>query len=67
MKVVVVKVVVVMKVVVASEKEALIDRILTITRMAGGRNEIRGDYPGWAYKKNSPFRDLCLKVYDVTV
>ena len=48
---------------VASEKEALIEQIQTITRLAGGKTQIRGDYPGWAYKKNSPFRDLCLKVY----
>lgn len=48
---------------VESEKQALLDQIMAITEMAGGRNEIRGEYPGWTYQKNSPFRDLCLKVY----
>ncbi|MCR5715658.1 MAG: aminoacyl-histidine dipeptidase [Lachnospiraceae bacterium] len=48
---------------VASEKQALLTQIMTITSLAGGRNEIRGDYPGWAYRKESPFRDLCLNVY----
>lgn len=49
---------------VASEKEALIDQVQTITRLAGGKTEVRGNYPGWTYKKSSLFRDLCLKVYD---
>lgn len=49
---------------VASEKEALIDRIVTLTALLGGRTEISGDYPGWTYRKESPFRDLCVKVYE---
>ena len=48
---------------IASEKKALIDRITTITRLAGGKNDVRADYPGWAYRVESPFRDLCMKVY----
>lgn len=49
---------------VASEKEALITKIVTLTQVLGGTVEVTGDYPGWAYQKKSPFRDLCVKVYE---
>ena len=48
---------------VKSQKEALIEKAVTITRLAGGITKIRGDYPGWEYRQNSPFRELCLKIY----
>lgn len=49
---------------VASEKEALITKISVLTELLGGKAEVSGDYPGWTYRKNSPFRDLCVKVYE---
>lgn len=49
---------------VASEKEALIKKISTLTKVLGGTVEISGDYPGWTYRKESPFRDLCVKIYE---
>lgn len=49
---------------VASEKQALITRIATLTGLLGGCVEVNGDYPGWTYQKKSPFRDLCVKVYE---
>ncbi len=49
---------------VASEKDALLDKIQAITDTLGGRTEISGAYPGWTYQKNSPFRDLCVRVYE---
>lgn len=49
---------------VASEKDMLITKITALTKLLGGRTEISGDYPGWTYQKNSPFRDLCVKVYE---
>lgn len=49
---------------VASEKQALITRIATLTGLLGGIVEVNGDYPGWTYQKKSPFRDLCVKVYE---
>lgn len=49
---------------VASEKQALITRIATLTGLLGGTVEVNGDYPGWTYQKKSPFRDLCVKVYE---
>lgn len=49
---------------VASEKQALITKVTTLTKVLGGSVEITGDYPGWTYRKESPFRDLCVKVYE---
>ena len=49
---------------VASEKEALITKISALTGLLGGQVEVTGDYPGWTYRKESPFRDLCIKVYE---
>ncbi|MDE6949355.1 MAG: aminoacyl-histidine dipeptidase [Lachnospiraceae bacterium] len=49
---------------VSSEKELLITRISALTKLLGGTVEISGDYPGWTYQKESPFRDLCIKVYE---
>lgn len=48
---------------VTSEKEALITKVTTLTKVLGGSVEVSGDYPGWTYQKESPFRDLCIKVY----
>lgn len=49
---------------VASEKETLIGRIAALTELLGGNTEISGDYPGWTYKKESAFRDLCVEVFE---
>lgn len=49
---------------IESEKAALTDKVSAITELAGGRVGIRGSYPGWEYKKESAFRDLCVKVYE---
>ena len=51
---------------VASEKDTLITRISALTKLLGGRTKVSGDYPGWTYRKNSPFRDLCVKIYEET-
>lgn len=49
---------------VASEKEALIKKIAALTKVLGGSVEITGDYPGWTYRKESSFRNLCVKIYE---
>ena len=49
---------------VASEKETLIGRIAALTELLGGSTEISGDYPGWTYRKESAFRDLCVEVFE---
>lgn len=49
---------------VESEKQALITKVSALTKVLNGTVEITGDYPGWMYRKESPFRDLCVKVYE---
>ena len=48
---------------VESAKYALIDKLHAITELAGGSNEVTGDYPGWAYRKDSPLRDKMVALY----
>lgn len=49
---------------VESAKHALIDKLHAITELAGGSNEVTGDYPGWAYRKDSPLRDKMVSLYE---
>lgn len=46
-----------------SAKKGLIQKLECLARMAGATQEMRGDYPGWAYKKESPFRDMAVRVF----
>lgn len=46
-----------------SAKRALIAKLECIASMAGASQEVHGDYPGWAYQKNSPFRDMAVNVF----
>ena len=46
-----------------SEKAALRDRITAIGEALGASVTPRGDYPGWAYRKDSPLRDTAVEVY----
>lgn len=48
---------------VASQKAMLIDRLRCLTEQLGGRVEISGDYPGWAYRQDSPLRELMAEVF----
>ncbi|MCI2062021.1 MAG: aminoacyl-histidine dipeptidase [Eubacteriaceae bacterium] len=48
---------------VASEKNALTDRLTSLTEYLGGRMEFTGDYPGWEFKDDSEFRDTCVEVF----
>lgn len=48
---------------VETSKEALLDKIKAITNLSGGKTETTGIYPGWSYRKDSPFRDKLVKVY----
>lgn len=47
-----------------SAKYALIDKLKSIAYLAGVRTEVTGDYPGWAYRKDSPLRDKMAEVYE---
>lgn len=47
-----------------SAKEALIRKVKCISSLAGAEVEIKGDYPGWAYRKDSPLRDKMIRIYE---
>ncbi len=46
-----------------SAKKELIKRLEMLIDTVGGKQEVRGVYPGWTYLKDSPFRDLCIDVF----
>ncbi|MBR4426028.1 MAG: aminoacyl-histidine dipeptidase [Oscillospiraceae bacterium] len=46
-----------------SGKEMLTDRIAALAETLGGRVSVSGDYPGWAYRPESPLRSLLTEVY----
>ena len=48
---------------VDSQKQMLVDRIRCLVKMLGGTVEVRGDYGGWAYRQDSPLRDLLVEVF----
>lgn len=47
-----------------SAKYALIDKLKSIAYLAGAKTEVTGDYPGWAYRKDSPLRDKMTDVFE---
>lgn len=47
-----------------SGKEAVCRKLAAISALAGAKMEIRGDYPGWAYRQDSPLRDKLICVYE---
>ncbi len=46
-----------------SQKQMLRDRLLSLFTFAGGHAEISGEYPGWAYRKDSPLRDIASRSF----
>lgn len=48
---------------VGSEKDMITDRLICLMEQLGGSVEVHGDYPGWAYEKESPLRDLLSEVF----
>jgi len=46
-----------------SAKEALVGRLKSLACLAGAATEVTGDYPGWAYRRNSPLREKMVEVY----
>ena len=48
---------------IGSQKCMISDRIVCLLEQLGGSVEITGDYPGWAYAKESPLRDLLAEVF----
>lgn len=48
---------------VESAKADLIARLRAIAELAGGIVEVKGMYPGWKYRADSPLRDKMIRVY----
>lgn len=49
---------------IESSKQALLDKVQALTCLAGGRCEVTGDYPGWAYRVDSPLRNKMVALYE---
>lgn len=49
---------------VGTEKENIVDRIECLTQMLEGTMSYTSNYPAWEYNKDSPLRDLMVKVYE---
>ena len=48
---------------VDSQKMMLIDRLEVLAAALGGECQVSGIYPGWAYRQESPLRDLMTEVF----
>jgi dipeptidase D len=49
---------------IESSKWELIDRVTALTELSGGTTECAGDYPGWAYRVDSPLREKMIALYE---
>lgn len=49
---------------IESAKEALIEKLEIIFKMNHASFEIEGEYPGWAFRQDSPLRDKLSRVYE---
>lgn len=48
---------------VESQKRMLADRVTCLGELLGAEIDTAGDYPGWAYRQDSPLRDLMRETY----
>ncbi len=46
-----------------SAKYALEEKLYVLTEALGGTCKTTGDYPGWAYRVDSPLRELMLRIF----
>lgn len=46
-----------------SKKRDLIDNVIGVAEVHHASWEVHGDYPGWAYRKDSPLREKMISVY----
>ena len=49
---------------VESAKAALMEKLEIIFDLCGADMKVSGEYPGWAYKVDSPLRDKMVRVYE---
>lgn len=48
---------------VSEEKKTLVSQITQAAQQEGAVVTINGDYPAWEYRKDSPFREDCVRIY----
>ncbi len=48
---------------IESEKQALIEKITTMSELCGATVSRNSEYPGWQYRMESPLRDLAVAAY----
>ncbi len=48
---------------IGSQKDLISDRMASLLEQLGGSVVVNGSYPGWAYSKESPLRDLLSEVF----
>lgn len=48
---------------IESEKQALIEKITTMSELCGATVSRNSEYPGWQYRMDSPLRDLAVAAY----
>lgn len=49
---------------VSREKEELVEELRRAVLAQGGSMEVNGDYPAWEYRKDSPLREDCVRIYE---
>ncbi len=49
---------------VESAKKALCRKLQAVAHLAGASFCTQGDYPGWAYRKDSPLREKMVRIYE---
>ena len=49
---------------VQTAREHLAAKVCCLTETLGGKSEVKGNYPGWEYRKNSPLRERMIAVYE---
>lgn len=48
---------------VGAEKEALAEQLCRTAEQEGASVKINGDYPAWEFRKDSPIREDCVRIY----
>lgn len=48
---------------IGEEKKTLVSQIVQVVQQEGAKIAINGEYPAWEYKKDSPFREDCVRIY----
>ena len=48
---------------ISSEKDYLIEKMISLIELLGGECEVSGKYPGWAYQEESMLRDHMVAAY----